>query len=37
MPLVRATRDAVLERVMSVSFGFGGSCASLIFDAWKKA
>jgi 3-oxoacyl-[acyl-carrier-protein] synthase-1 len=37
MPLVRATRDAVLERVMSVSFGFGGSCASLLFDAWKEA
>jgi 3-oxoacyl-[acyl-carrier-protein] synthase-1 len=36
-PLVRATRDAVLDRVMSVSFGFGGSCASLMFDAWKKA
>ncbi|APR36645.1 beta-ketoacyl synthase N-terminal-like domain-containing protein [Paraburkholderia sp. SOS3] len=37
MPLVRATRDAVLGRVMSVSFGFGGSCASLVFDAWKAA
>jgi 3-oxoacyl-[acyl-carrier-protein] synthase I len=36
MPLVRATRDAALERVMSISFGFGGSCASLIFDAWKE-
>jgi 3-oxoacyl-[acyl-carrier-protein] synthase-1 len=35
MPLVRATRAAQLERVMSVSFGFGGSCASLMFDAWR--
>ena len=34
MPLVRDTRAATLERVMSVSFGFGGSCASLMFEAW---
>ncbi|CAB3765512.1 beta-ketoacyl-[acyl-carrier-protein] synthase family protein [Paraburkholderia humisilvae] len=35
MPLVRATRAATLDRVMSISFGFGGSCASLMFEAWK--
>jgi 3-oxoacyl-[acyl-carrier-protein] synthase-1 len=35
MPLVRASRDARIERAMSVSFGFGGSCASLLLDAWK--
>ncbi|SDQ77184.1 3-oxoacyl-[acyl-carrier-protein] synthase-1 [Paraburkholderia fungorum] len=35
MPLVRATRDARIDTAMSVSFGFGGSCASLMFDAWK--
>ncbi|MFC0399286.1 beta-ketoacyl-[acyl-carrier-protein] synthase family protein [Paraburkholderia rhizosphaerae] len=35
LPLVRATRGAALDTVMSVSFGFGGSCASLIFEAWK--
>ncbi|HWX11075.1 MAG TPA: beta-ketoacyl synthase N-terminal-like domain-containing protein [Trinickia sp.] len=35
MPLERASRDAQIETAMSVSFGFGGSCASLMFDAWK--
>ncbi len=35
MPLVRASRAAKIDSAMSVSFGFGGSCASLIFDAWK--
>jgi 3-oxoacyl-[acyl-carrier-protein] synthase-1 len=35
MPHVRASRAAKIETAMSVSFGFGGSCASLIFDAWK--
>jgi 3-oxoacyl-[acyl-carrier-protein] synthase-1 len=35
MPLVRTTRDARIDTAMSVSFGFGGSCASLVFDAWK--
>ncbi|RDK04376.1 beta-ketoacyl-[acyl-carrier-protein] synthase family protein [Paraburkholderia lacunae] len=36
MPLVRASRDARIDTAMSVSFGFGGSCASLMFDAWKR-
>jgi 3-oxoacyl-[acyl-carrier-protein] synthase-1 len=35
MPLVRETRDARIGTAMSVSFGFGGSCASLMFDAWQ--
>jgi 3-oxoacyl-[acyl-carrier-protein] synthase I len=35
MPLVRASREASIDTAMSVSFGFGGSCASLIFSAWK--
>ncbi|MFL9864020.1 beta-ketoacyl synthase N-terminal-like domain-containing protein [Paraburkholderia fungorum] len=35
MPLVRATRDARIDTAMSISFGFGGSCASLIFEAWQ--
>jgi 3-oxoacyl-[acyl-carrier-protein] synthase-1 len=35
MPLVRASRDACVKTAMSVSFGFGGSCASLLFRAWK--
>jgi 3-oxoacyl-[acyl-carrier-protein] synthase-1 len=35
MPLVRTTRDARIDAAMSVSFGFGGSCASLIFEAWQ--
>ncbi|WP_341314612.1 beta-ketoacyl synthase N-terminal-like domain-containing protein [Paraburkholderia sp. IMGN_8] len=35
MPLVRTSRDARIDTAMSVSFGFGGSCASLVFDAWK--
>ncbi|WP_179402095.1 beta-ketoacyl-[acyl-carrier-protein] synthase family protein [Burkholderia guangdongensis] len=35
LPIVRATRDARIDRAMSVSFGFGGSCASLLLDAWK--
>lgn len=37
MPLVRVTRDARIDTVMSVSFGFGGSCASLVFNAWNAA
>ncbi|HEY4803976.1 MAG TPA: beta-ketoacyl synthase N-terminal-like domain-containing protein [Paraburkholderia sp.] len=36
MPLVRDTRDARIETAMSVSFGFGGSCASLMFRAWNE-
>ncbi|ASV98425.1 beta-ketoacyl-[acyl-carrier-protein] synthase family protein [Paraburkholderia aromaticivorans] len=35
MPLVRATREARIGTAMSVSFGFGGSCASLMFEAWQ--
>jgi 3-oxoacyl-[acyl-carrier-protein] synthase-1 len=37
MPLVRTSREARVETAMSVSFGFGGSCASLIFRAWNGA
>ncbi|MFP3568831.1 beta-ketoacyl-[acyl-carrier-protein] synthase family protein [Paraburkholderia sp. SIMBA_030] len=36
MPLVRASRDARIDTAMSVSFGFGGSCTSLMFDAWSN-
>ncbi|HTJ94405.1 MAG TPA: beta-ketoacyl synthase N-terminal-like domain-containing protein [Pararobbsia sp.] len=36
MPLVRASRDAALRRAMSVSFGFGGSYASVVFEAWQE-
>jgi 3-oxoacyl-[acyl-carrier-protein] synthase-1 len=35
MPLVCTSRTLKIDTAMSVSFGFGGSCASLIFDAWK--
>ncbi|MFM0626060.1 beta-ketoacyl-[acyl-carrier-protein] synthase family protein [Paraburkholderia xenovorans] len=35
MPLVRATREARIGSAMSVSYGFGGSCASLMFEAWQ--
>ncbi|MFM0753811.1 beta-ketoacyl synthase N-terminal-like domain-containing protein [Paraburkholderia strydomiana] len=35
MPLVRETRDARIGSAMSVSFGFGGSCASQMFEAWQ--
>ncbi|KPJ33204.1 3-oxoacyl-ACP synthase [Burkholderia multivorans] len=35
MPLVRDTRDGTIERALSISFGFGGSCASVLLDAWK--
>ena len=31
LPLLQATREARIERALSVSFGFGGSCASLMF------
>ena len=34
MPLVRETRDAAIGSALSVSFGFGGSCAGLMFRAW---
>jgi 3-oxoacyl-[acyl-carrier-protein] synthase-1 len=35
MPLVRETREAQIGTAMSVSFGFGGSCASLVFEGWQ--
>ena len=35
MRLVRTTRDARIGTAMSISFGFGGSCASLMFEAWQ--
>jgi len=35
MPLVRDARECAIERALSVSFGFGGSCASVLLDAWK--
>jgi 3-oxoacyl-[acyl-carrier-protein] synthase I len=37
LPVVTATRAAHVGRAMSISFGFGGSCASLMFDAWNPA
>ncbi|RDU95669.1 beta-ketoacyl-[acyl-carrier-protein] synthase family protein [Trinickia dinghuensis] len=36
MPIVRTTRRASLGAAMSVSFGFGGSCASLMFGACEE-
>ena len=33
LPLVRQSRAARVERALSISFGFGGSCAGLMFDA----
>ncbi|WP_296227944.1 beta-ketoacyl-[acyl-carrier-protein] synthase family protein [Ralstonia sp. UBA689] len=33
MPLVRQSRDARIGRALSISFGFGGSSAGLMFDA----
>ncbi|MFL9905565.1 beta-ketoacyl synthase N-terminal-like domain-containing protein [Paraburkholderia sp. RL17-337-BIB-A] len=35
MPLVRTARDARIGTVMSISYGFGGSCASLMFAMWQ--
>ncbi|HMB57967.1 MAG TPA: beta-ketoacyl-ACP synthase I [Arenimonas sp.] len=35
MPLVRASRDAALQTVMSNSFGFGGTNASLVLRRWQ--
>ena len=34
MPLVAATRDADLRTVLSNSFGFGGTNASLVLRRW---
>lgn len=33
LPLVRQSREARIGRALSISFGFGGSCAGLMFDA----
>lgn len=35
MPLVQASREARIGTAMSNSFGFGGSCASLMFEVWQ--
>ena len=35
MPLVREARAERIGRALSISFGFGGSCASVLLDAWK--
>ena len=35
MPIVRQSRDAQLDTVMSNSFGFGGTNASLVLRRWS--
>ena len=37
MPLVTRTRDAILNTVLSNSFGFGGTNASLVLRRWQGA
>jgi 3-oxoacyl-[acyl-carrier-protein] synthase-1 len=37
MPLVTVTRDAPLRQVLSNSFGFGGTNASLVLKRWDGA
>ena len=37
MPLVTETRDATLRQVLSNSFGFGGTNASLVLRRWEGA
>ena len=37
MPLVTKTRDAALRQVLSNSFGFGGTNASLVLRRWEGA
>ena len=36
MPIVRATKDVELNRVLSNSFGFGGTNACLVFEKFNK-
>ena len=35
MPIVRTSRDAQLTTVLSNSFGFGGTNASLVLRRWN--
>jgi len=35
LPLVRASREAGLKTVLSNSFGFGGTNASLVLRRWE--
>ncbi|MDH5434623.1 MAG: beta-ketoacyl-ACP synthase I [Gammaproteobacteria bacterium] len=35
MPIVTKTKDAQIDRVLSNSFGFGGTNASLVFEKYK--
>ncbi len=37
MPVVRTSRDAALKTVLSNSFGFGGTNASLVLRRWTGA
>jgi 3-oxoacyl-[acyl-carrier-protein] synthase-1 len=37
MPIVRVSRDAPLTTVLSNSFGFGGTNASLVLRRWDGA
>jgi 3-oxoacyl-[acyl-carrier-protein] synthase-1 len=36
MPIVQTTTKQTLNRVMSNSFGFGGTNACLVFEKFKK-
>ena len=36
MPIVRETKDIELNRVLSNSFGFGGTNACLVFEKYNK-
>jgi 3-oxoacyl-[acyl-carrier-protein] synthase I len=37
LPVVTQSREATLQRAMSVNFGFGGSCAALVFQQIREA